>query len=100
MTMRGHRRPSRRGERPEHGIPEHSGLPLRDYDHLPAEAVGQRIRPLSREEVRQLLDYEWAHACRPAVTQVMVARLAELDAGPPRAAAAGRTARSDGTVPP
>lgn len=61
--------------------PEHSELPLRDYDHLPAAAVGQRIRSLTPDQLGRLLDYERAHANRPAVTQVMRTRMAELDAG-------------------
>jgi hypothetical protein len=78
--MRGHRSPPRTGGRPIPGIPDQDKLPLPDYEQLTAQAIGQRIRPLSREEVRQLLDYEWAHACRPAVTEAMATRLAELDA--------------------
>jgi hypothetical protein len=61
--------------------PEHSELPLRDYDHLPVSAVAQRIRSLTSDELGQLLDYERAHAARPAVEQVMRTRLAELRAG-------------------
>lgn len=60
---------------------EHDDLPLRDYDHLPASAVGQRIRPLTADQVGTLLDYERAHADRPAVTQVMETRLNELRDG-------------------
>jgi hypothetical protein len=65
----------------EHTDPAHSDLPLRDYDHLPASAVGQRIRSLTSDQLDQLLDYERAHADRPAVTQVMRTRLAELEDG-------------------
>lgn len=61
--------------------PEHSDLPLRDYDHLPVSAVAQRIRSLTGDELGQLLDYERAHAGRPAVVQTMQARLAELRDG-------------------
>lgn len=61
--------------------PEHSELPLRDYDHLPVSAVGQRIRSLTADQLGQLLDYERAHADRPAVTRVMETRMAELRAG-------------------
>jgi hypothetical protein len=63
------------------GAPEHSSLPLRDYDHLPAAAVAQRIRSLTADELGQLLEYEQAHANRLAVTQVLRARMAELEAG-------------------
>lgn len=61
--------------------PEHSSLPLRDYDHLPTSAVAQRIRSLSAEELGQLLRYEREHADRLAVVQIIQARLAELEAG-------------------
>lgn len=61
--------------------PQHGDLPLRDYDHLPAAAVAQRIRSLTNQELSQLLDYEHAHADRPTVIQAMQARLAELRAG-------------------
>ena len=60
--------------------PEHSDLPLRDYDDLPGAAVAERVRSLSSDQLGQLLDYERAHAARPAVEQAMQARLAELRA--------------------
>ena len=62
-------------------VPEHSSLPLRDYDHLPLSALGQRIRALTADEVSQLCDYEREHANRPAVMQIFQARLSELAAG-------------------
>ncbi|MBO0784811.1 MAG: hypothetical protein J2P33_01935 [Actinobacteria bacterium] len=61
--------------------PEHSSLPLRDYDHLPLPALGHRIRPLTADEIGQLLAYEREHANRPAAMQVFQARLDELAAG-------------------
>lgn len=61
--------------------PEHSDLPLSDYDHLPVPAVAQRIRSLTAGQIGDLLDYERAHAGRPAVVQVMKARLDELRSG-------------------
>lgn len=61
--------------------PEHDDLPLRDYDHLPLSAVAQRIRSLTVDQIGQLLDYEHAHAARPAVEQLMQVRRAELRAG-------------------
>ncbi|HWG00986.1 MAG TPA: hypothetical protein VG164_03950 [Trebonia sp.] len=60
---------------------EHSQLPLRDYDHLPVPALGRRIRSLTADQVGELLDYERAHAHRLAATQVMEARLAQLESG-------------------
>ena len=61
--------------------PQHNDLPLRDYDHLPLSAVAQRIRSLTADQIGQLLDYERAHAARPAVEQLMQVRQAELRAG-------------------
>lgn len=61
--------------------PQHSDLPLPDYDRLTVPAVAQHIRALNVHQLGQLLDYERAHANRPAVTRVMDARLAELRSG-------------------
>jgi hypothetical protein len=61
--------------------PEHHQLPLRDYDHLPLTALAYRIRPLTREELEDLLRYEREHANRRPVVQVFESRLAELAAG-------------------
>jgi hypothetical protein len=61
--------------------PDHSNLPLRDYDHLPLAALAYRIRPLTREEILALLAYEREHADRIPAVQIFEARLAELDAG-------------------
>jgi hypothetical protein len=62
---------------------DHSSLPLRDYDHLPLAALGHRIRPLTADELGQLLAYEREHANRPIVVQLVQSRLAELAAGQP-----------------
>lgn len=65
-------------------VPRHDSLPLPDYDHLPLEAVRQRIRALSSDELQQVLAYEKAHAGRLLVIQTMEARLQELaDGGSP-----------------
>ncbi|NLU70729.1 hypothetical protein [Streptomyces sp. HNM0574] len=56
-------------------------LPLPDYDQLPAASIEHRIRPLAGAEVRQLLEYEQAHANRPQVVEYLTARLDQLDAG-------------------
>jgi hypothetical protein len=60
---------------------EHATLPLPDYDHLPVSAVAQRIRSLPADDLIALLQYEGAHAARPAVLEIMRARLEELRAG-------------------
>lgn len=56
-------------------------LPLAEYDQLPAASIEHRIRPLSSEQVQQLLDHESAHADRPQVLAFLDARLRELEAG-------------------
>lgn len=60
---------------------KHSALPLRDYDHLPITSLRQRIRPLTDQEIRQLLLYEEEHANRPVAMQALRTRLAELASG-------------------
>lgn len=61
--------------------PEHSALPLRDYDHLPLPALIYRIRSLTGEQIGQLLSYEREHASRLAAVEIFQARLAELESG-------------------
>lgn len=56
-------------------------LPLPDYDGLPVGSLEARIRPLDSAGVRKLVEYEKAHADRPAVLQVLGRRAAELAAG-------------------
>jgi hypothetical protein len=56
-------------------------LPLPDYDHLPIGGLESRVRSLSAEEVQELLDYERAHADRRPVTELLAARLKQLEAG-------------------
>src|ERR671926_374832 len=56
-------------------------LPLPDYDHLPAGSLVHRIRTLDADALRVLVEYERAHADRPAVVQAMEYRLAELRDG-------------------
>ena len=93
--------------------PKHASLPLADYDHLPVSAVGQRIRSLPADDVIALLEYEGAHAARPAVLEIMRARLDELRAGAqpsggtgqggpdrPGPASATPAARPETTAPP
>ncbi|SNX56339.1 hypothetical protein SAMN06272735_0787 [Streptomyces sp. TLI_55] len=58
-----------------------SALPLPDYDHLPIGGLESRVRSLAPEEVETLLSYERTHANRLPVTEVLTARLEQLDAG-------------------
>jgi hypothetical protein len=63
--------------------PDHAGLPLHDYDHLPLSSLAQRIRSLTADELTQLLTYEREHANRPAAIQIFRHRQDELAAGEP-----------------
>jgi hypothetical protein len=56
-------------------------LPLPDYDDLPVGSLQARVRTLDADGVRRLVEYEKAHADRPAVLQVLGRRAAELQAG-------------------
>lgn len=56
-------------------------LPLPDFDELPLGALGHRIRSLTEDELRQLLEHERAHAARVPVTELLTGRLDELQRG-------------------
>lgn len=60
---------------------EHGDVPLADYDHLPIGPLRDRIRSLTDDEVRRLLDYEREHANRAPVISVLVSRLEQLEQG-------------------
>lgn len=59
----------------------HDELPLPDYDHLPITSLAQRVRTLDANGVQALLAYETGHADRLPVTEVLRARLGELEQG-------------------
>ncbi|MBD0422759.1 hypothetical protein AB0L35_20275 [Streptomyces sp. NPDC052309] len=61
--------------------PAHNALPLPDYDHLPIGGLESRIRSLGVEEVEELLAYERSHADRLPVTELLAARLEQLQSG-------------------
>ncbi|MER7491026.1 hypothetical protein ABTY20_35160 [Streptomyces sp. NPDC126497] len=61
--------------------PARNTLPLPDYDHLPIGGLESRIRSLSAGEVEELLAYERSHADRVPATQLLAARLEQLNAG-------------------
>ncbi|MHC3469890.1 hypothetical protein ACYF6T_14350 [Streptomyces sp. 7R007] len=61
--------------------PARGTLPLPDYDHLPIGGLESRVRSLSADEVRDLLAYERSHADRLPVTELLSARLEQLEAG-------------------
>ncbi|PZH17641.1 hypothetical protein C1I97_04855 [Streptomyces sp. NTH33] len=56
-------------------------LPLPDYDQLSRGSLESRVRPLTAEQVEELLAHERTHADRLPVTEVPAARLAQLQAG-------------------
>ena len=59
----------------------HDELPLPDYDHLPIASLAQRVRTLDADGVQALLAYETEHGDRLPVTEVLRARLSELEQG-------------------
>ncbi|GCB52410.1 hypothetical protein [Streptomyces sp. NL15-2K] len=61
--------------------PGRNTLPLPDYDHLPIGGLESRVRSLNAEEVEELLAYERTHADRLPVTELLAARLEQLEAG-------------------
>ncbi|ELS50564.1 hypothetical protein [Streptomyces viridochromogenes] len=61
--------------------PARNTLPLPDYDHLPIGGLESRVRSLTAEEVEELLAYERSHADRLPVTELLAARLEQLQSG-------------------
>ncbi|MHA6793644.1 hypothetical protein ACVGVM_09030 [Pseudonocardia bannensis] len=59
-------------------------LPIPDYDHLPLEGLKHRIRMLTADQLRALLEYEREHAHRLPVIQVFQERLRALESGEAR----------------
>ena len=56
-------------------------LPVPDYDHLPAGSLQGRIRSLSADDLRRLLDHEQAHGARLPVLELLRHRLESVEAG-------------------
>jgi hypothetical protein len=63
------------------GASARKDLPISDYDELTEGALRERVRGLTEQQLRQLLDYETEHAKRPAVTAVLSTRLDDLAHG-------------------
>jgi hypothetical protein len=57
------------------------GLPLPDFEHLPAGALEHRIRSLGAEDIDHLLRYEQQHADRTRVVEILKSRKQQLEAG-------------------
>ena len=66
---------------PQHDVPQHSDLPLPDYDHLPVGTLPTRITGLSEADVSQLVAYEKAHGNRLPILQILKQRLQALQKG-------------------
>ncbi|NEE03016.1 hypothetical protein [Phytoactinopolyspora halotolerans] len=83
----------------------HEDLPLEGYDQMSVDTVRQAVRSLDEEQLQTLLQYEYAHADRPLVKEVITTRMAELSAGaeptegPPPSGATDQP-RNTGKVPP
>ena len=56
------------------------GAPLPNYDELSIASLRARLRNLDTAQVRQLADYEKAHAARPDVMTMFERRIAKLEA--------------------
>ena len=72
----GHRRHGRRDARP--GA---AGAPLPNYDELSIASLRARLRSLDVTQLRQLVEYEKAHAARGDVLAMFERRIAKLEAG-------------------
>ena len=66
---------------PQNNVPQHSELPLPDYDHLPAGTLPSRISGLEEADVAQLIAYEKAHGNRLPIMQILEKRLQDLQDG-------------------
>jgi hypothetical protein len=57
------------------------GVPLPNYDELPIASLRARLRNLDAAQVKQLAEYERAHAGRADVISMFERRMAKLEAG-------------------
>jgi hypothetical protein len=62
-------------------VPQHSELPLPDYDHLPVATLPTRISGLEEADMARLVEYEKAHGNRLPVLQILEKRLQDLKGG-------------------
>jgi hypothetical protein len=58
-----------------------AGAPLPNYDELPIASLRARLRNLDAAQVKQLAEYERAHAARADVIAMFERRMAKLEAG-------------------
>jgi hypothetical protein len=66
---------------PEAAVPEAAaaGLPVLNYDELSIASLRARLRALDAAQVRDLLDYERAHASRANMITMFERRIAKLE---------------------
>jgi hypothetical protein len=57
------------------------GVPLPNYDELSIPSLRARLRNLDAVQVKQLTEYERAHAARADVIAMFERRMAKLEAG-------------------
>jgi hypothetical protein len=58
-----------------------SDLPVPGYDELSVASLRARMRSLDVAQLRALVDYESAHAARPAVLAMFERRIAKVEGG-------------------
>ncbi len=61
--------------------PTASDLPVPGYDELSVASLRARMRSLDVAQLRALVDYESAHAARPAVLAMFERRIAKVEGG-------------------
>ncbi len=61
--------------------PAASDLPVPGYDELSVASLRARMRSLDVAQLRALVDYESAHAARPAVLAMFERRIAKVEGG-------------------
>lgn len=60
---------------------QRGALPLPDYDELPLGSLQHRVRALTEDELRTLLEHEQAHANRVPVVELLTNRIEDLERG-------------------
>lgn len=56
-------------------------LPVPDYDHVPVEALPERVSGLEAADMEQLISYEKANGNRPPVLLILEKRFNDLQGG-------------------
>jgi len=69
------------GEASEAPAAEEADVPLPNYDELSVASLRARLRNLDAAQVKQMADYERAHAGRADVIAMFERRIAKLEAG-------------------